>query len=96
MLFCSLNLLASNVVLADSREIGQGVIHFTGSIVESVCEFSNTDSHISSRCMRDGKMVVRSTTVAAANKTIPAEIGKVETTWLNPEHNLGVMVVSYN
>ncbi|SFN31739.1 hypothetical protein SAMN05216516_105137 [Izhakiella capsodis] len=96
ILCTALAFVNTNTVLASSGEIGHGIIHFTGSIVEPVCEISHTDTHISSHCMRDGKTAVKTVSIAAADRTLPAETGQVETTWLNPERTLAIMTVSYN
>ncbi|PIJ49462.1 hypothetical protein BL250_04810 [Erwinia sp. OLTSP20] len=84
------------MVLAATPGPGQGIIHFSGALVEPVCEFSQTEHHIASHCVRNGKIQVQRANINAASDAIAPGIAQITTSWLNPDHHLAIINVSYN
>lgn len=87
-------LLLTNIPFANS-DTG-GVINFRGAIVSGGCTVNNSQSTIDVGCYNDnGKVVHTTASINSAGVKFPN--GKVSSIkWLNAQHTLGIMNITYS
>lgn len=92
-------LLFFGVLTSGTSDAADGIIRFTGSIVEDVCSIATGPNSMTSSCFRDSEMLNTTktlTTTQAANYTLPQNIGVVKTTRIKGHSNLAIIHVTYN
>lgn len=87
-------LLLINIPLANSAS--SGVINFRGAIVAGGCTVNHSQSTVNISCYNDkGKVVHTTAPINSANVKFPS--GKISSIkWLNPQHTLGIMNITYS
>lgn len=87
----------SNVMAGNSQSTsGSGVIHFQGSIVESLCDSHADKRQITVSCYRHGQ--TRVSTLALNHSTsqqLPFNIGSSKIRWIDAKQKLGILTVEY-
>lgn len=76
-----------------------GTIHFYGTIVNDVCDFSTAQNNITSQCFREGKILKQTRAIDThhlPNFSLPQSLGRVTTRYINNNPHLAIMTVSYN
>ncbi|MGE9552741.1 hypothetical protein ACQPT2_16320 [Erwinia amylovora] len=73
-----------------------GIIQFQGAIVESACDMQLQRYQVTSSCYRNGQTQTTVSSVKGNRAFIPTNIGKSDVRWLDQQHQLGIMTVSYN
>lgn len=92
----SLSLLAL-LCSVQSHAGSDGIIHFTGQIVESPCDYQANARRISVSCFEEGK--TRTDAVNVSDLLQGRKLTNAKTTaslrWVNPEKSLALLTVEY-
>ncbi len=75
-----------------------GVVHFVGSIVESPCTMSFSNSTVNTQCYRNGQQYQGQQTLSnfdTTRKELPMNLGSTEMKWVDQQKKLAVMTVVY-
>lgn len=87
----------SSVMAGNSQSTsGSGVIHFQGSIVESLCDSQADKRQITVSCYRNGQTKV--STLALNHTTsqqLPYNLGSSKIRWIDAQKKLGIVTVEY-
>ncbi|MGU9865155.1 MULTISPECIES: hypothetical protein [Kluyvera] len=82
---------------AQSHAASDGIIHFTGQIVESPCDYQANARQVSVSCFEEGKARVK--TVNVRDLFQGRKLTNAKTTaslqWVNPEKSLAILTVEY-
>lgn len=98
-LYRSFLFLTSAVTLMFSAHTraADGIIHFTGSVVDSDCHISQIQSSFQASCYRNGKVFRQSTTINEANGKVflPENLGWTQIEPVDEEKNLKLLTINY-
>lgn len=72
-----------------------GMIRFNGNIYQSPCSQTFTDGSVIFRCQQGQLKTRQKTAISVRDGALPMDLGTRKLTWINPQHSLGVMVISY-
>ena len=80
-----------------SHAASDGIIHFTGQIVESPCDYQANARQVSVSCFEEGTPRVE--TINVKDLFPGRKVTNAKTTaslrWVNPEKNLAILTVEY-
>lgn len=72
-----------------------GVIHFSGAIVDSGCSVATSQQDVSVGCYNNGKTTYTKTSVHASKIDFPSgKISKIK--WIDANKKLGIITVTYS
>lgn len=84
--------LAGNSQAAGSS----GTIHFVGAIVESLCAANMQQKRFEVSCMRAGQASVKTLALdSTSRQTLPDNIGIAQISWLDRQHQHGIVTINY-
>lgn len=83
-------LLVSSIAYSHS-----GIIRFSGNIYQAPCSQTITDRAVIFRCQQGQLKSRQQAVLSAGDGYLPMDLGTRKLTWINPQHSLGVMVISY-
>ncbi|NLS55040.1 hypothetical protein [Hafnia alvei] len=74
-----------------------GVIHFTGSVVESDCNISQIQSSVQASCYRDGRVISQTRPINESNGKVllPKDLGWTQIVPVGKEKNLKLLTINY-
>lgn len=85
-------------VMAEQRQpqVGSGIIHFSGMIVESQCTHEVQQKQIQVSCERNGQARFSNVSFKnAAIQPLPYNVGTSQIHWLDEQHKMGILTVDY-
>lgn len=98
-LYRSFLLLITAITLMFSTYIhsADGVIHFTGSVVDSDCNISQIQSSFQASCDRNGTVFRQTTTINESNGKVflPENLGWTQIEPVGEEKNLKLLTINY-
>lgn len=98
-LYRSFLLLITAITLMFSTYIhaSDGVIHFTGSVVDSDCQISQIQSSFQASCYRNGTVFRQTTTINESNGKVflPENLGWTQIEPVGEEKNLKLLTINY-
>jgi len=74
-----------------------GVIHFTGSVVDSDCNISQIQSSFQASCYRDGKVIRQTASINESDGKVllPDNLGWTQIEPVGEEKNLKLLTINY-
>lgn len=88
----ALSLVIMLSTISQGALAAQGVIHFTGSIVESACKMNAVNKTVTAHCMRGGVKSDRVIKLTGQNQTLPYSLGDVS---IKNRANIRTVTISY-
>ncbi|AJI94108.1 hypothetical protein BD65_780 [Yersinia ruckeri] len=87
----------SGMAVADNAA-NTGTVSFTGAIVDTSCQFEVVVQTLETQCYRNGKIFNQRQVItadSAMTSQLPANVGTSKTEWLNKQHSLAIVTISY-